>query len=121
MSRRSATMFVLQRNMTVVTSLLAACGGDAADVCTRDDECASGFCKADGTCGPASDTDAMAGDGMPGDGATALCTPNHDGTVTRDEVPLAAGKMANFRIATDASFDTAGTPNGDGTRTWNLN
>jgi hypothetical protein len=28
--------------------------------------------------------------------------------------------MATFRIATDATFNTAGTANGDGTRTWNL-
>lgn len=95
----------------------AGCG--SGERCVRDDECESGFCKADGTCGPATDTDAMPSDGMP-DGPSALCAPDHDGTIVRGELPLAAGKMANFRIATDASFDTAGTASGDGTRTWNL-
>jgi hypothetical protein len=95
------------------------CGG-AGDVCVRDSECASGFCRADGTCGPATDTDAMPPDGEQPDGPSALCTPNADGSISRNEVPLAAGKMANFRVATDASFNTAGVTNGDGTRTWNL-
>ena len=103
--------------------IVALCGaigcGGGSELCVRDSECESGFCRADGTCGAATDTDAMPTDAS-GDGSTALCTPNHDGAVTRSELPLAAGKMATFRIATDASFMTAGVANGDGTRTWNL-
>jgi hypothetical protein len=42
-----------------------------------------------------------------------------DGIITHDELPLAPGKMANFRIATDAEFDTAGSDSG-GSLTWDL-
>jgi hypothetical protein len=110
----------IRRSLVLQCSMIVtACGGETSERCIEDQECASGFCKADGTCGPASDTDGGV-DAMPGDGPSVLCAPDHDGTIVRDEVPLAAGKMANFRIATDASFNTAGTSNGDGTRTWNL-
>lgn len=85
-----------------------------------DDECASHFCRADGTCGP-STNDGGTGDGSgtTDGGMTALCTPNHDGMISANEVPLAAGKMANYRIATDATFNTAGTASGS-MRTWSL-
>lgn len=120
MSPCFARSLVLRRSMIVaLCSVVAVACGGAADVCVRDSECESGFCRADGTCGPAVDTDAMPSDGVP-DGTSELCSPNHDGSIARDEVPLAAGKMANFRIATDATFNTAGVANGDGTRTWNL-
>ena len=39
---------------------------------------------------------------------------------TRAELPLAAGQSAKFRIATNATWSTAGTANGDGSRTWDL-
>lgn len=110
---------MLHCNMIVaLCSVAIGCGG-ASEVCVRDSECESGFCRADGTCGPAVDSDAMPGD-APTDGTSELCSPNHDGSIARNEVPLAAGKMANFRIATDATFNTAGTAAGAGTRTWNL-
>jgi hypothetical protein len=118
MSRCFARSLVLRCNM-IVALCGVGCGG-AADVCVRDSECESGFCRADGTCGPAVDGDAMPPDGAPTDGTSELCSPNHDGSIARTEVPLAAGKMANFRIATDATFNTAGTAAGNGTRTWNL-
>ena len=51
---------------------------------------------------------------------SSLCNANHDGKITLDEVPLAAGKMADFRIATNASWDTAGQANADGSRRWDL-
>lgn len=51
---------------------------------------------------------------------SGLCTPNHDGTISADEVPLAAGRMASFKIATDATWNTAGTANTDGSRSWDL-
>jgi hypothetical protein len=102
------------------STFLAACSGGSGTLCTRDSDCASGFCRADGTCGPAADVDAGMPDGPAGDGPSALCVPDHDGSVTAGELPLVAGKMATFRIATDATFATAGTANGDGTRSWNL-
>ncbi len=120
MSRCFARSLVLRCNMVVALCSAPAIGcGGAAEICNRDSECASGFCRADGTCGPAVDSDALPSDGEPGD-ASALCSPDHDGSIARNEVPLAAGRMANFRVATDATFNTAGVAAGDGTRTWNL-
>ena len=98
--------------------MLAACDGGAAEPCVRDDECASGFCKADGTCGPASDGDG--GIDPPADGTSALCAPDQDGTIVASEMPLAAGKMATFRVSTAAMFQTAGDASGTGSRSWNL-
>jgi hypothetical protein len=46
--------------------------------------------------------------------------PNNDGTIERIEVPLQAGLSAKFRVATNATIDTAGTPQPDGSRVWDL-
>lgn len=103
------------------STLAFACAGSSNGVCTRDEECASGFCKADGTCGPAPVDGSTADDATTDDAPpTSTCAPDHDGKVELEELPLAAGRMANFRIATDAAFDTAGTANGDGSRRWDL-
>jgi hypothetical protein len=119
MSTPADLLAVLQRSTIVaVCSTLIACGGGAAEPCTSDSECASGFCKADGTCGPASDVDGGA-DAVPPDGST-LCAPNADGSIGAAEVPLAAGKMATFRVSTSAMFETAGQASGSGSRNWNL-
>lgn len=115
MSSRRCHPFVL------LCSMIAACGGSGGTTCTTDDQCASHFCKADGTCGMATVDAAPGSDAPATDGsASTLCAPNHDGTITADEVPLAAGQMANFRIATDATWNTAGHANTDGSRTWDL-
>jgi hypothetical protein len=101
-------------------SIAAACHGGGAATCTSDDQCASHFCKLDGTCGPAA-IDAPPGQvDAPGDAASGLCTPNHDGQITLAELPLAAGRSATFRIATNATWSTAGHANADGSRTWDL-
>ncbi len=117
MSTRIAK-FVLRCSMLV----LAACGSSSGTVCTSDDQCASHFCRADGTCGPAT-TDAGDGSGSGSNvdaGSNALCTPNHDGMISANEVPLAAGKMADYRIATGAVWSTQGTASTGNTRTWSL-
>jgi hypothetical protein len=102
-------------------SVLAACGSSASTVCTTDDQCASHFCRADGTCDPAPvDGSEGSGSNMPDGGSTALCVPNHDGMISANEVPLAANKMANFRIATSATWSTQGTASTGNTRTWSL-
>lgn len=87
-----------------------------------DSQCASHFCRADGTCGPAEIDGGSDGSGSgSSDGGTmGLCTPNHDGMISANEVPLAAGKMANFRVATSATWNTAGAAGSGSTRTWNL-
>jgi hypothetical protein len=97
------------------------CGSSSGTTCTSDDQCASHFCKLDGTCGPAPVDGATGtdGDGSP-DAPSGLCTPNHDGTITLAELPLHAGASANFRIASNATWSTAGTANMDGSRSWDL-
>lgn len=96
---------------------IAACGGGSGETCATNADCASGFCKLDGTCGPA-EIDAAPGGDV--DAPSGVCTPNHDGTITKAEVPFAAGRMATFRVATDVTWNTAGTSMSDGTRRWDL-
>jgi hypothetical protein len=54
------------------------------------------------------------GGGLPG------CTPDHDGVITREEVPLMAGLRTTFKVARDVEVDTTGTVREDGTRRWDL-
>lgn len=98
----------------------AGCGASAGDTCTQDTDCASGFCKADGTCGPGGVDGAMNGDGAGSDGMSNLCNANHDGSITLAELPFVAGRMGTFRIATNATWNTAGTSNPNGSRKWDL-
>jgi len=102
-----------------ICALFAACHGSSGETCTKDDDCTSHFCKLDGTCGPAITDGPLAADAAL-DGASAACTPDHDGKITAAELPLAAGQMATFRIATNATWSTAGTANPDGSRAWDL-
>ncbi len=51
--------------------------------------------------------------------AGATCLPNHDGIITRAEVPLEAGLHATYRIATNATFSTTPTTVDGGTG-WDL-
>jgi hypothetical protein len=96
----------------------AGCGNDA-ELCVRDSDCEERLLQGRWHVRHGVGHRRDARDGTPGDGA--MCARRT--TMARSpamEVPLAAGKMANFRIATDATFDTTGVSNGDGTRTWNL-
>ncbi|HEY4240092.1 MAG TPA: hypothetical protein VGM88_09765 [Kofleriaceae bacterium] len=104
---------------------VAACGGGAGETCAQDSDCPGSFCKADGTCAASDGSDGgSTPDGSGGDGDTlpdsGACSPNHDNKIEASELPLAAGRMANYRVATNATFATAGTANGDGTRSWDL-
>ncbi len=102
--------------------IAAGCADGSRAACTSDPACASGFCRADGTCAPETPPDA----GGTGDDATAdapptgLCTPNHDGMVTQAELPLIAGRMATFRVAANSVFSTAGTAQPNNERRWDL-
>ncbi|MEZ4404409.1 MAG: hypothetical protein R3B06_30600 [Kofleriaceae bacterium] len=98
---------------------LAACAGSDADRCDVAADCASGYCRADHTCAPVAEADAGT-DGPDQPDAAAGCQPDHDGTVTIDELPMMAGQVARFRIATDATVDTAGQQGPSGERTWTL-
>jgi hypothetical protein len=125
----------------VLLLLAAGCAGGEDRVCNSDADCASGVCRADGTCAPLPETDAggaredatVAGDGgapadtgVRSDGGTTRdaaipgCVPNRDGVIDRAEVPIEAGLRATFRVATDATFDTSGDLQSDGSRTWDL-
>jgi hypothetical protein len=109
------TWFALQCSIAA----LIGCGGGGGQVCTIDDQCASHFCRADGTCGPAEGDGGLPSDTGSNDGSnTGLCTPNHDGKISANEVPLAAGKMANYRIATTATWSTAGAAGSGASRVW---
>jgi hypothetical protein len=97
----------------------AACRGQAGTACTKDTDCPSHFCKHDGTCGVAA-TDAQPSVDGPPDSTAGACVPDHDGTIAAAELPLAAGRSATFRVATSATWSTAGQSNIDGSRTWDL-
>jgi hypothetical protein len=104
----------------LLCSIVVGCSGGSGADCQVNEDCASGFCKLDGTCGPAPVDGAVGDTDAPGDGASALCNPNHDGIISANELPMAAGKSATFRIATDATWNTAGTAMTDGSRVWDL-
>ncbi len=127
---RSSNLKILAAGSALLVAVLAACATDSTRECRIGADCASGVCGSDGQCIAQGDvpvvdaagTDANTGnDGRvpPGDagGDAALpgCTPNKDGTITRDEVPIAAGLHATYKIATEAEISTAGTA-GTGTR-----
>lgn len=100
---------------------LAAAACSTSDPATCDDptDCPSGFCRADRTCAPVDDlVDGGLDAGDDTDAPPAGCVPDHDGTLTRDELVMAAGQTATFRVATDIVTDTAGTQGAGGTRTW---
>jgi hypothetical protein len=122
--------------------LPAACATTDPASCKVGADCASGICNADGTCEPTSTTTssdggaggsgAAGGGGAGGSGAaggtggsgagggSGVCSPDGDGTLTAEELPFAAGLSAKFRIANNATFDTAGVDQGDGSRTWDF-
>ncbi len=117
---------MLQCSIAMLGMALGACAGSGARQCVDNSECASGLCLADGTCAAAPDG-GTGGDGAPGDdggpggdGGIASCRPNHDGTISRDEVSFAAGRVATFRVATDVTVDTAGTLQQGGAHLWDL-
>lgn len=115
MFRRFSVLALLPCSMNVL-----GCSGGSGNECTRDEDCDSNFCRADGTCGEATDDGGVGSDSLPPDMMSELCTPNHDESIGLAELPLRAGKMANFRIATDATFNTAGTATGGGMKAWDL-
>lgn len=114
-----------------------AVGSPVGSQCKTGSDCESGACN-DGVCiaaegggstggGAEGGAGSTGGNGMGGDAAggsgeggnSGLCSPGHDGIVTRDEVPLAAGLDAKLRIATDITLSTAGEDVG-GVTTWDM-
>lgn len=113
MFRPAAAVFMLLCSMSV------GCGDSGGAPCARDEECASAFCKADGTCAPV-EVDGGVDADAPIDTPSGVCSPDHDGMITQAELPLMAGKMATFRVATNATFQTAGMAAPMGARRWDL-
>ena len=110
-----------------------ACSSDPARQCTVGADCASGACNSDGTCvavattgNDASTTVTDAGTKSDSSGtyvpdaSLLACASGDAGVLTHDDVPLAAGLSATFRMATNETIDTAGTDNGDGTKSWDF-
>ncbi|MGE0785954.1 MAG: hypothetical protein AB7S26_09720 [Sandaracinaceae bacterium] len=120
---------------------LVGCDGGASPECRFGAECASGVCRADGTCEPAAGSDAGGADGgrdagpaggsdggidggAPSDGGGAsdggpgTCLVS-DG-IDRSEVPLPLGVATVFRVAMDPSIDSHGVEQPDGTRLWDF-
>jgi hypothetical protein len=55
-----------------------------------------------------------------GAGGSGTCSPNNDGTITAEEAPFGPGLSAKYRIATNATFDTTGEKQPDGSRNWDF-
>jgi hypothetical protein len=114
-------------------SALAACSDSTARQCRVGADCTSGVCASDGTCAVAAvppggpdggpPDDAMSppdggGSETSTDAAVSGCSPNKDGTITRDEVPIAAGLHATYKIGSKENVDTHGVDGADGKRVW---
>ncbi len=128
----SRSLFALGLVLALVS--LGGCAGGSM-TCRVGADCPSRVCMTDGTCAttrdagavdaPLTPSDASEPDawvetedtGVVVDGGSLVCAPNHDGIVSRAEVPLRAGLRANFRIAQNTTVSTAGTTSG-GARTW---
>lgn len=122
------------RSLLLFSSLfvLVGCAAASDRECSVGADCASGACTAGGTCLPKTvdsgtadtatttdDTGVVVEDAPKTDTPSTGCSPNKDGTITADEVPIAPGLKATFRVAENAPFATAGVVKGDGRR-WDL-
>ncbi len=111
-------------SLLVLTVLAAACSVYSNPACRVGADCASGVCDADGMCGVPSSGGTGGATTTTGtsasSGGSATCSPNHDGTITRAEVPIAPGLHSTFLAAEDAGVNTAGTTGEDGGTTWDL-
>lgn len=123
MSRGPFVVVALHCSIVACATLIGCSSGTTATPCSTNDDCASHFCKADGTCAPVAADGAPGGDSGSGSGGidapSVGCAPNQDGMITRAELPLVAGNTATFRTTTSGAFSTAGTGSGSG-RAWDL-
>lgn len=131
----------------LAAALCVACPGPQV-ACRVGADCASGVCNSDGTCGTTPDggtTDGGSSDGgslSDGGGADAgpgtddgghqpydagntdagprTCAPNGDGVIERGELYFRPGLSANYRVSGAATFDTTGTAQTDGGRSWDF-
>ena len=126
-------VYALSLAGAAIAALVAACANDSARICRVGADCASGTCGSDGQCVPETIKPGLdgssGGDGGPdldsgpskdagGDSSLPGCTPNKDGIITRDEVPIAPGLHATYKIGKDENVSTAGNPGTNGRRNW---
>jgi hypothetical protein len=52
--------------------------------------------------------------------ADGFCHPNHDGVITKDELPVVIGAQPKFKVAQNATFDTTPQQKPDGTLVWDF-
>ncbi|PIW00216.1 MAG: hypothetical protein CO108_10790 [Deltaproteobacteria bacterium CG_4_9_14_3_um_filter_63_12] len=64
--------------------------------------------------------DATQVDGDTAPDTSNTCIPNHDGTITRAEMPIQTGLRGTFKVAQDASVDMVGSTDDAGLRSWDL-
>ncbi len=93
-------------------------GQDGAAVPT-DGSVSADVATADGAKG---DQGVGTADGSPADSQIipGSCVPNHDGVVTRAEMPVVVGATAQWRAASNATFAVAGAAQADGSLQWDL-
>lgn len=119
----------------------AGCAEGGVEPCRFGTDCASGVCRADGTCEPGEATDGGADDAGPSDASVADAGPeldagamedagdvepdagppgcgDDDGTITREELSFPVGVSLAFRVAQGASVDSHGAERPDGSRIW---
>lgn len=129
-----ATMRDLLPSFLVAASLAGCAASSDTRECNVGADCISGACSASGMCSPkANDSGVDTGSVVTTDSATVGdsdagevdapkvgCSPNKDSIINAEEVPIAPGLKATFRVAENAAFATAGTANPDGSRKWDL-
>jgi len=120
-----------------VLALIGVCGCAAGSPlggeCNVGADCESGACR-DGLCvddqpvgGVGAGGDMSAGSppiggeapGGGSEGGGGICELGHDGVIERSEVPIEAGLSAKFRVASDATVDSAAQMV-EGTPTWDF-
>jgi len=131
--------------LTAALLLLAGCPAPQQEGCRSGEDCESGICLRDGTCGAPAAPTPDGGEATPDAGTAAQdagttgedggtqpdsgtpdagqpqgCTPNADGTLGAGELPLRAGLSGTFRTAVNASWSTTGQPLPDGGTRWDL-
>jgi hypothetical protein len=94
-----------------------------ADAMPRDgapsDGARSDATPSDGAPSDGARSDATPSDGALPDGPLVICLPNHDGVITRAEVPVTVGTQARFVAADGVEVNMAGIPIAGGRR-WDL-
>ena len=133
-NRGTKLVALASASVVAVVSLLAACSDTPARQCRVGADCTSGVCASDGTCalpsvppggdgGGGPNDDAMpttdgGGSETSTDAAVSGCSPNKDGIITRDEVPIAAGLHATYKIGSNENINVHGVDGAGGKRAW---